>query len=283
MVTFASYNDRQHFFVRDAWLVPLINSATSVLSGLVVFSVLGHLAHERGEAVEDVAAQGPGLAFVVYPEALALFPGANFFAIMFFLMLLCLGVDSAFALAETSLTCVSDFGLFPWLQMGPRAALYCLLCFFAGLLFVTRGGLLWLDLFDTYATAFALFVAAALECIGATWIYGSDRLARDIVGMAPSFAGPLSALLVHLKYVVPAILIIVLGFAFYDKTTLDFPQWAIGVGWTLSFVPILPIVAVLARHFASRCQRMTPPTSAPEIALGQLKDISQSGRAVQVT
>ena len=105
MVTFASYNAPNHNFLRDAWLVPLINGATSILGGLVVFSVLGHLSWLEGVNVEDVAASGPGLTFVVYPEALAAFPGApNVFAALFFLMLLCLGIDSAFAIAETSLT-----------------------------------------------------------------------------------------------------------------------------------------------------------------------------------
>ena len=36
---------------------------------------------------------GSGLAFVVYPEAIARMPGAPIFALLFFLMLICLGDD----------------------------------------------------------------------------------------------------------------------------------------------------------------------------------------------
>ena len=45
------------------------------LTGLVVFSVLGYLADLRGVDVSDLKMEGSGLAFVVYPEAIARMPG----------------------------------------------------------------------------------------------------------------------------------------------------------------------------------------------------------------
>lgn len=58
--------------------------------------------------VADVAREGPGLVFVVYPEALATMPGSTFWSIFFFLMLLTIGLDSSFAGSEAVITGVSD-------------------------------------------------------------------------------------------------------------------------------------------------------------------------------
>lgn len=83
------------FFSRDALLTSCINSATSFVAGFVIFSVLGYMAHSSGQHIEDVATEGPGLVFVVYPAAIATMPGSTFWALIFFMMLLTLGLDSS--------------------------------------------------------------------------------------------------------------------------------------------------------------------------------------------
>lgn len=82
-------------FFRDALLTSVINSATSFIAGFVIFSVLGYMAHAAGRPIQEVATEGPGLVFVVYPAAIATMPGSIFWALIFFMMLLTLGLDSS--------------------------------------------------------------------------------------------------------------------------------------------------------------------------------------------
>jgi len=263
MLTFASYNDPSQNYLRDAVIVPLINCGTSILAGFVVFATLGHISHVTGLRIEDVVDQGPGLAFVVYPQAISSFGDASWvFALLFFFMLLCLALDSAFGVAETSLGAITDARL-AWLKdlkVETRAALYCFVCFLGGLLFVTQGGKEWLTLVDDYATLFTLFIVAFLQCIGATWVYGDARLAAA--------TGLPRLLLYHIKYVLPPLLLALLVFSFIPKNALSaqededledgaLPGWALAVAYTLAAASAIPIVVGLFTGLLPRRARVS--------------------------
>ena len=79
---------------RDSLLVAFINCGTSVFAGFVIFAVIGFMAKETCQDVEDVVDAGPGLAFVAYPEGIAMMPAPPLWSILFFLMLFTLGLDS---------------------------------------------------------------------------------------------------------------------------------------------------------------------------------------------
>lgn len=75
-----------------------------------------------------------GLAFVVYPEAVNTMAGSTLWAILFFAMLITLGLDSQFAMLETVTTAAID--RFPDV-LRPRKALFllaaCFLMFLCGI------------------------------------------------------------------------------------------------------------------------------------------------------
>jgi len=71
------------------------NLFTAVFAGFAVFTVMGFLAAQQGVAVTEVVSEGPGLAFIVYPEAILRMPTMpQLWAVLFFFMLFVLGLGS---------------------------------------------------------------------------------------------------------------------------------------------------------------------------------------------
>ncbi|MCP3664251.1 MAG: hypothetical protein GY696_17465 [Gammaproteobacteria bacterium] len=71
--------------------------------------MLGFMAHSVNADIEDVLrGSSSALAFVTLAQATAVMPGAQFWAICFFLMLTFLAVDSGFTMLETILTYIFD-------------------------------------------------------------------------------------------------------------------------------------------------------------------------------
>lgn len=82
------------FDSRDAWFVSVANFLTAVFAGFAIFSVMGFMAHELGVPVSEVVKDGPGLAFIAYPEAVLRMPLPQLWAVVFFFMLFILGLGS---------------------------------------------------------------------------------------------------------------------------------------------------------------------------------------------
>uniref|UniRef100_A0A8C1DRP9 Transporter n=1 Tax=Cyprinus carpio carpio TaxID=630221 RepID=A0A8C1DRP9_CYPCA len=108
MISMASYNKFNNNILRDTFIVCLANSATSIVAGFVIFSAIGYMAHIHNLPVDDIATDGPGLVFVVYPEVFSTMPFSQLWAPLFFIMLLCLGLDSQFAMVEVAVTFIMD-------------------------------------------------------------------------------------------------------------------------------------------------------------------------------
>ncbi|CAB1315593.1 unnamed protein product, partial [Coregonus sp. 'balchen'] len=142
MTSLGSYNKYKYNCYRDCLLLGGLNSGTSFVSGFAIFSVLGFMAQEQGVDIADVAESGPGLAFIAYPKAVSMMPLPTFWAILFFIMLLLLGLDSQFVEVEGQITSLVD--LYPsFLRKGYRReifiAIVCSISYLLGLTMVTRG------------------------------------------------------------------------------------------------------------------------------------------------
>ncbi|KAF2364787.1 Sodium:neurotransmitter symporter [Trinorchestia longiramus] len=169
--------------VQDAVLVPVVNALTSFVSGLVVFSVLGFMAHNVNKPVADLVLGGTDLAFIAYPEAIATMPGSHFWAFSFFIMIFFLGIDSCFVQVETVVVSLQDY--FPIFRDRKSLVtfLVCTAIFGLSIVMCTRAGIYYLTLIDGYVVTLGIFCVGVGEMVIFCYFYGPGRLARDIQTM----------------------------------------------------------------------------------------------------
>uniref|UniRef100_I3JMF2 Transporter n=1 Tax=Oreochromis niloticus TaxID=8128 RepID=I3JMF2_ORENI len=181
LLAFASYNPFHNNCYKDALVTSSVNCLTSFLSGFVIFTVLGYMAEMRQQNVDAVAKDaGPSLLFIIYAEAIANMPAATFFAIIFFLMIIMLGLDSTVSLPMThfsvkvrqhSLENVSEITLLLFVRV------------------VSQGGAFVVKLFEEYATGPAVITVVLLEVIAVSWFYGTNRFCNDVQVMLGFYPG----------------------------------------------------------------------------------------------
>lgn len=198
-----------------------------------------------------------GLAFIAYPEAVTLLPISPLWAILFFFMLITLGMDSQFCIIETVTTAIIDE--FPSLRKKKHLVVfaYCFMGFIFGLSCVTQAGGYWVILMDKYAADFALLIFGLCECIGIGWIYGARRFINDIRTMLGD------RIVDHPLFnfwplcwccITPGVLLFVLGFnwatwEFPTAGDYEFPTWAHVIGWLMISSSLVCIPAVWAFEF----------------------------------
>uniref|UniRef100_A0AAY4CLS1 Transporter n=1 Tax=Denticeps clupeoides TaxID=299321 RepID=A0AAY4CLS1_9TELE len=272
LTALGSYNRFNNNCYQDAFVLALINSGTSFFAGFVVFSVLGFMAAEQGVDISRVAESGPGLAFIAYPKAVTLMPLAPLWAVLFFFMLLVLGLDSQFVGVEGFITGLMDMlppkSLIGSLRREVIVAICCGICFILDLSMVTEGGMYVFQLFDYYsASGMTLLWQAFWECVVIAWVYGADRFMDDVarmIGYRPLpymkwcwlYITPLGVFLFHVVN--------------YERLVYNgvyvYPWWGELLGWALALSSMLCIpFTVLYRllhckgSLPERWQHLTTP------------------------
>uniref|UniRef100_A0A671L4N9 Transporter n=1 Tax=Sinocyclocheilus anshuiensis TaxID=1608454 RepID=A0A671L4N9_9TELE len=250
LTALGSYNRFNNNCYQDAFILALINSGTSFFAGFVVFSVLGFMAAEQGVDISNVAESGPGLAFIAYPKAVSLMPLAPLWAVLFFLMLLVLGLDSQFVGVEGFITGIMDM-LPPKSFLGSQrreviVAICCFTCFTIDLSMVTQGGMYVFQLFDYYsASGITLLWQAFWECVVVAWVYGADRFMDNVACMIGY--RPLPYMKWCWSYVTPVVCMAVFLFHVVNYKRLVYnavyvyPWWGEVLGWFLALSSMLCI------------------------------------------
>ncbi|VDI80717.1 Hypothetical predicted protein, partial [Mytilus galloprovincialis] len=273
LLALSSYNKFHNNCYVDALATAIINCFTSILAGFVVFSVLGYMAHITQKDIDKVAMEGPGLVFMVYPEALATLDGSVFWSILFFVMLITLGMDSTFGGLEAVITAIMDSfkvvkGRREWLVLG-----VIIYCFLGSLPSTTNGGQYIVSLLDRHAAPIPLICICFCEAIAVNWFYGVQHFSDDIqtmLGFQPGIFWKICW-----AFICPICLIVlfILSIYYYDGIELNgyvYPQWSLAIGWTISSISLICIpiyiiylLIVTPGTFKQKILRMIRPSSIP--------------------
>ncbi|XP_045494070.1 sodium- and chloride-dependent glycine transporter 1-like [Colias croceus] len=280
LVTLASYNKFTNNCHFDAVFVCFTNFMTSIYAGFAIFSVLGFQAQLMGVSVDDVADQGPGLAFVAYPEALLQMPIPQLWCILFFFMLFVLGLGCQFAGIEAINTAIVDQWPFLRKRYWMVTAFTCFSCFLLGLPMCFSGGVYLFTILDWNTASWAILLIGIAESTAVSWSYGIKRAMKDLETMNMKFNKVLGFYWRAVWTVtIPVASLAVFIFVFINWTSpsygdYEFPLFADLLGWAvgLSTVMFFPVGVAYAFRKGYRGKDLFTPTEEWKAAVAITED-----------
>ncbi|XP_078081097.1 sodium- and chloride-dependent GABA transporter 1 isoform X2 [Mustelus asterias] len=266
LISMSSYNKFDNNILKDTLAISLTNAATSVFSGFVIFSAFGYMSHMINVPIDDIAVDGPGLVFVIYPEAFVTMPVSPLWAVLFFIMLLFLGLDSEFAMVEVMVTSLLDAHQDCLLKYLKRKEVVvfavCAVGFLLGIPNVTQGGIYVFQLLDHYTAQVSIVFLAFFEVVAICCFYGIPRLSQNIeemVGKKPNIYLRVCWLLST------ALILIIMVFVIIDFEPVrygnyKYPEWAQSLGWIIAMASLIwipvGVVHTLLTLKGSFCERL---------------------------
>ncbi|KAL5286651.1 hypothetical protein ACFFRR_007957 [Megaselia abdita] len=244
IIMYSSYNRFGHNIYKDCTIITSLDTGTSLLSGIIIFGILGNLAYERGTTdIQSVVKGGAGLAFISYPDAIAKFktlPQA--FSGLFFIMLFVLGIGSIVGMSGSIITVIRD--QFTYLEKKYVVFGTAVVGFLIGIVYLTPGGQFLLNLVDFYGASFVAFFLAIAELISIGWIYGTKRFCQDIDFMLGIKTGVLWR--ISWSFVTPLLMICILAYTILTLkpityNSIPYPEWANVTGWFLFAFGVLQL------------------------------------------
>ncbi|XP_035794368.1 sodium-dependent nutrient amino acid transporter 1-like [Anopheles albimanus] len=239
IIAYSSFNNFSNNVYRDAMIISWLDTFTSIIVGCIVFGVLGNLAHVTHRAnIQDLVREGPGLTFMAYPDAIAKFEYyPQLFSVMFFLMFFIVGIGSNLGAITSVITAIGDRcpAIPNWkIVIGLSSVMSCV-----SVVYLTPGGLDLLDVLDTYGAKYVTLTLALFEILTFAWVYGVDRVCRDIRFMLGRETGLFWRLC--WGFVGPLLVAIILLVAFISHKAPNVPEQYNFAGWMLYAFAVLQL------------------------------------------
>ncbi len=218
MTAYASYLPKKSDLTHNSIITSLLNCGFEYIAGLAIFSIL--FAFMIVPQASTIA-----MTFFIIPRGISELPaGVRLFGVMFFALLLIAGLTSSVSLVETLISPIRD--KFRWSR---RKIVYLAATFglvgsacFALPQVINPGlendgtlGLTLLDLMDHWVFSYGLLIVGLSECLLIGWLVGAKKIRHHLNDSSTIKLGPWFDVLI--KYVIPALLVFVLGFSLWSE------------------------------------------------------------------
>ena len=241
MFAYGSFIAKKADVTNSAFITSFSNCATSFFAGFAVFSIVGFIMQALNIPVGDVSVASVGLAFISFPVAISMMPGANaLIGVIFFLCLFFLGLTSAYFLAYGGVIAplMDKFGI----SRAKASTIVCVIAFLIGLLFTTSGGLYWgPDILDRAVAFYGLLITGALSCLVIGWVFGAKKLREYMNETSDIKVGAWWDWLI--KLIIPASLLFVVIYGGFMKDIATpyggYPLWAASMIWVILIVTLI--------------------------------------------
>ncbi|OWF44265.1 sodium- and chloride-dependent neutral and basic amino acid transporter B(0+)-like isoform X2 [Mizuhopecten yessoensis] len=232
--------------VLGASLIPCVMDIVgSIFTSMVVYSVIGVMAHESGMQLGETLFAGNSAAFVAFSRAFSFFPLPNLWLVLFFLAFFVATSDIMIMYCEILNRYLQKF--VPGLSNRPKTSFAAMfvICYLVNLPFCTQAGAYLYQIIGWFVSSWGVFVMATLECVIFMWIYGGHMLDENIQLMNGTKMPHIIRFTAAFVCPVLFIVFLVLGIARYKSPvfgTYHYPSSIEGIGILIGILPLVPLV-----------------------------------------
>lgn len=224
----------------------------------------------------------PRFLFLIFTEVISLLPGSGFWIVLFFLLLLTLGLCSNLMFMLGNVLTLQD--TFPFCRRQPRL-----------LIFIQPSGIYYFSLLSECWVAVPVIIIIICENLAVAWAYGADRFLADMVALLgrPIFSGcgwlwcyispmvVLGLLTSVFVYLVKGPLVY---FAWDSSTSKEvvrvFPEWSKILIAGLTVFVLMPIPAYFVYCLTLGIPFRSTPSSKLPLGSGQLQSTKEASKDI---
>ena len=242
-----SHRAENHEIPRTTIWILIGNFLVSILAGIGVFSTLGFMAHQQGVAISEAATGGPMLVFSVLPTAVSMMPsGVIFFAVLLFLVVITLAIDSIIGVLEPVVGSFHD--LFPKEKYSNILTKVMIITGLGAIPFLTGAGMYFLDITDHFVSGYFLLLTGMLETAVIAYWVGPQKI-RDWINSTTKNC-KIPRIFDYILYIIPILLAVMTAVTIYKEFQEPYGGYPLNYLIWGGIIPLISTI-VLAFYFNS--------------------------------